>query len=122
HPPTPVPVPPTPVLTRVGPFAVGDAVVADWTIDALRLRESSVVVALAGPAGQVSFEITCVPSPHVSPFDVGAAHLFYSSALPVPTFEAAGRAVQERVRTAGGDDVCAAVEGWHAAARAGQGG
>lgn len=120
QPPTPVSVRPTPALARLGPFALGDQVSDDWTVAALRVRGAGFIVALSGPAGAVGFEVTCAPSPHVSPFDLDAAHIFYSSALPVAAFEVAGRAVQARVREAGGDDVCAAVTQWHAAARAAQ--
>lgn len=108
---------PPPSLARLGPFAVGETLAEGWAVDALTVSEQGIVVGLAGAAGRTAFEVTCAASPHRSPFDLDAAHVFYSSTLPVEAFAAAGRALQARLRAAAGDgDLCAVVAGWRAAA------
>jgi len=109
----PTPVPPTPATLRIGPFTVGQTLADGWRLDTLTRGERGFTVATSGPAGVVSFEITCAELPYVSPFDLGAVHILYSSRLDPPLFTALGHAVRDQVRTAAGDaDPCAAVRGW----------
>ena len=112
---------PPPSVARLGPFAVGETVGEGWVVETLSNSEQGVVIAMAGPAGRTAFEVTCAVSPHASPFDLGAVHVFYSSTLPVDAFETAGRALQARLRAAGGGDLCAAVARWRAAVAVGEG-
>ena len=117
--PAPIPTPPT--LRQVGPFGVGQTLAGDWAIDALSLSDGGFVASLSGSPGRAAFEVTCAPSKHRSPFDIGAAHIFYSSDLDYRDLETVGFAVQARVRqAAGGDDVCDAVVSWRTEAHAAQ--
>lgn len=108
---------PTPSLTRVGPFTVGQLLTEQWAVESLYLSDAGFVVALAGRPGGARFELTCSTSDLRSPFDLGAAHIFYSSDLDFPDLEAPGRALQEQVRNAaGGQDVCDQIASWRSAA------
>jgi hypothetical protein len=115
--------PPTPApLRRVGPFAVGQAVADTWSIESIELRGASLIVTLLGEPGRASFEITCTPSAHGSPFDVGAAHVFYPNNVEYRDIESSGRALQAQLReAAAGEDVCERLRSWRAAAAAGAG-
>jgi len=119
---TPVAPPPaaTSVLRKVGPFAVGERFAGRWSVESLSLREDGFVVVLSGEPGRAAFEVTCAPSEHRSPFDLGAAHIFYSSDLEFRSFEDLGWAFQERVRRASrGTDLCDTLAVWRNSAQAG---
>jgi hypothetical protein len=109
----PTPVPPTPVTLQIGPFAVGQTLADGWRLDALTRSERGFIVTTSGAAGRVSFEITCAALPYASPFDLGAAHILYSSTLAPQTFTAVGQAVREQVRAAAGDQSpCDRIATW----------
>lgn len=102
-----------PTLAQVGPFALGQTVVGDWTIESLRLSEQGIEVAVVGGRGRASFELTCAVSEQRSPFDLDAAHLFYSSPLALSDVSVPGAALREQIRAAAGSgDVCEQVAGW----------
>jgi hypothetical protein len=106
-------VPPTPPLAQIGPFAVGQVLAEEWAVESLALSDGGFVVALAGQPGRARFELTCAASDLRSPFDLGAAHIFYSSDLDVQVLGAPARAVQEQVRyTTGGQDICDQIGSW----------
>jgi hypothetical protein len=111
--------PPTPSLAQVGPFAVGQTLAPAWSVDALTLSDRGFVTALSGTAGRATFEVTCAPTELRSPFDLGAAHILYSSQVEFRELEAAGWAVRDRVREAAhGQDVCDTVNSWRTSAEA----
>lgn len=113
--------PTVPSLQRLGPFAVGQTLADTWSVDSLGLTDDGFVVAVSRQRGRASFELTCASSPHDSPFDLGAAHIFYSSDLELRDFEAAGWQLQAQIREAAdGHDICDRVRSWQTAARAGQ--
>jgi hypothetical protein len=88
-------------------------VVHDWSIERLTIDERGFVITLRGGAGSARFEVTCAASEHSSPFDVGAAHIFYFNDVPFASLEEAGKALRETVRRAAGeDDVCKAIAMW----------
>jgi hypothetical protein len=112
----PPPAAPLPPLRQIGPFVVGAALVDDWSIDRLTIDERGFTVALRGGAGNARFEVTCATSGYTSPFDLGAAHIFYPNDVAFDSLEGAGKALRETVRRAAGDvDVCDAIAGWRAA-------
>jgi hypothetical protein len=107
-------------LLQVGPFTVGQTLVAGWTVAALEITDGGFVAVLSGEPGRARFEVTCAPSPYRSPFDLGAAHIFYSKHVAFEDLEAAGMAFRERVREAGNEDaICDRVSAWRLAAQAG---
>jgi hypothetical protein len=113
---------PTSPLREVGPFTVGQTLAQVWSVDALTLSERGFVAALSGTAGHAAFEVTCAPTPSHGPFDLGAAHILYSSAIEFRELEAVGGAVRDTVRAAaGGRDVCDAVLSWRTSAQAAHG-
>jgi hypothetical protein len=123
-PPPPRPAPPPsappatspPPLRQIGPFVVGATLADDWSIDRLTIGERGFVIALRGSAGTARFEVTCTASEHRSPFDLGAAHIFYSQDVAFDSLEGAGTALREAVRSAAGDvQVCDAIAAWRAA-------
>jgi hypothetical protein len=119
HPASPAPT--VPSLQRIGPFAVGQSLAETWSVDSLGLTDDGFVVAVSRQRSRASFELTCASSPHRSPFDLGAAHIFYSSDLEFRDFEAAGWQLQAQLREAAdGHDICDRVRSWRTAARAGQ--
>jgi hypothetical protein len=108
-------------LSQVGPFTVGQTLAAEWSIESLTLSDDGFVAALSGTPGRAAFEVTCSSSPHRSPFDLGPAHIFYSSELQFPDLEAVGLAVRDEVRKAAdGGEVCDRVASWRTSARAGE--
>ena len=110
----------TPPLRHVGPFTVGQRLAGEWSIEALDLSDAGLIIALSGTPGRVRFELTCARSEHRSPFDVGAAHLFYSSNdLSRRELEAVGEALRERVRQSADPDICAAVVSWRRSVQSG---
>jgi len=118
-PPAPLPPPsepPTtspPTVQQIGPFVVGAMLVHDWSIDRLTIGERGFVITLRGHAGNARFEVTCAASENNSPFDVGAAHIFYFKDVPFASLEDAGKALRETVRRAAGEvDVCEAIATW----------
>jgi hypothetical protein len=108
--------PPTtspPTVQQIGPFVVGAMLVHDWAIERLTLGERGFVITLRGRAGNARFEVTCAASEHSSPFDVGAAHIFFFNDVPVDSLQDAGKALRETVRRAAGEvDVCEAIATW----------
>jgi hypothetical protein len=103
---------PTPIR-QLGPFALGQTLAEEWTVDALAISDGGFVATLSGKPGRAAFEVTCAASPHRSPFDLGAAHIFYSSDLKFHDLETAGWAVQKEVRMAAADkDICDSVARW----------
>lgn len=120
-----MPAPPAPTiaaLREIGPFRVGQTIAAAWSIDRLEVVPEGFIVRVAGPPGRAHFEITCAPSEHDSPFDIDAAHIFYSDDLPFETLRDAGAALRDTLRdnVADGADVCAVVRSWRGAAQAGR--
>jgi hypothetical protein len=115
--PTPV-APPTPQpLQRVGPFVLGQTLASVWSVDSLRITDGGFIAGLSGKPGRASFEITCAASEHRSPFDLGTAHIFYSSDLAFAELEEAGVAVRAQVLAAvEGADVCETIAAWRQAA------
>jgi hypothetical protein len=105
---------PTPRLAdRIGPFVVGQSLLDGWRVELLRVDQQGLVAWLSGTPGRAAFEISCAPSEHRSPFDLGALHIFYSSELPLPDLQAVGSAVQEQIRRAAeGGDVCGMLAAW----------
>ena len=115
--PAPPPAVSTPPLSRIGPLAVGQNIAGNWQVGALELRGDGFAVRLTRPQGHASLELTCARSVHRSPFDVGAAHIFYSNDVQFDDVKVAGRAVQELLRTAAGrGDVCETLKAWRVAA------
>jgi hypothetical protein len=108
-------------LRRVGPFTVGRALGNEWSVEALELSDDGIVIAFSGTPGRVRFELTCAASEHRSPFDLGAAKLFYfSSDLPAREIQTVGRALAAQVRQAAGDqDICAALSSWRSSVQIG---
>ncbi|TMA55952.1 MAG: hypothetical protein E6J75_10755 [Deltaproteobacteria bacterium] len=116
-PPAPPPAVSTPPLSRIGPLAVGQTIAGSWQVAALELRGDGFVVRLTRPQGHASLELTCARSVHRSPFDLGAAHIFYSNDVQFDDVKAAGLAVQELLRAAAGrGDVCDVLSAWRMAA------
>lgn len=113
--------PTSPSLQQVGPFSVGQTLAAGWSVDSLTVSNDGFAAVLSGTPGRAAFEVTCARSDHRSPFDLGAAHLFYTSDLEFRDLEAVGRAFQEQVRKATeGEDICARLASWRTAAQAGR--
>jgi hypothetical protein len=108
-------------LQQVGPFTVGQTLTAGWRLDALELTDDGFVAMVLGEAGRVRFEVTCSPSQHRSPFDLDAAHIFYSPSVEFQDLEAVGWALRERLREVGEEQVlCDRLEEWVTAARVGR--
>lgn len=106
-------------LRQIGPFAVGQVLTEGWAVDALTVSDDGFVAALSGKPGRAAFEVTCAASEHRSPFDLGAAHIFYSSDLEFRDFEAVGRALQEHLlKAAAGRELCDSVASWRTSAQA----
>ena len=90
--------------------------VDDWSIDRLTIGERGFIITLHGGAGIARFEVTCAASEHRSPFDVGAAHIFYPNNVPFDSVRDVGTALRETVRrTAREAQVCDAIAAWCAA-------
>ena len=117
----PAPPPPPPQRSpsqRIGPFSLGDHVTDEWSIEALSPTDGGFTVTLLGPAGRARFEVNCADVEHRSPFDVGAAHIFYSRDVPFPIVQPLGSALRDRVRSAAAPhDPCQAVNDWTQPAR-----
>jgi hypothetical protein len=112
------PPPPTP-LRQIGPFAVGDPIAGVWKIDAVDIRDGAILMTLSGPPGRAVFEMTCAASDRRGLFDLGAAHIFYSSDLPVGQLEAPGWALRAAMQAVAEDDaICERMASWRASARA----
>src|SRR5206468_8019944 len=115
--PTPPPSEPPP-SRRIGPFSLGERVTDDWSIESLGPTEGGFTVTLLGPAGRARFEVNCADVEHRSPFDIGAAHIFYSSDVPFPIVQPLGSVLRDRVRSAvAAQDPCQAVNDWTQATR-----
>jgi hypothetical protein len=112
---------PVPASRRqVGPFAVGQTLAPGWSVDALTISDGGFVAALSGRPGRAAFEVTCASSEHRSPFDLGAAHIFYSSDVEFRDLEAVGWAFQAQLRKAAdGQDLCDRLVSWRTSAQAG---
>ena len=117
----PAPPPPPsqrPPSQRIGPFSLGDHVTDEWSIEALSPTDGGFTVTLLGPAGRARFEVNCADVEHRSPFDVGAAHIFYSRDVPFPIVQPLGSALRDRVRSAAAPhDPCQAINDWMQATR-----
>lgn len=119
--PSATPPPTATPIGQVGPFAVGLTLATGWTVDALTISDKGFIVACSGKAGRVKFELTCSASEHRSPFDLGAAHIFYSNDLSFDELEEVGWAVQALVqRAAAGGDICERLALWRESAQGGQ--
>ena len=117
-PPAPPPPPATPLPPRrqIGPFVVGAPLVDDWSIDGLAIADHGFTVTLRGSAGSARFGVTCAAFEHKTPFDVGAAHIFYFNDASFDSLAGAGKALRETVRRAAGKvEVCHAIAAWCAA-------
>jgi hypothetical protein len=109
---------PTPPLRRLGPFSVGQRLAASWSIESLHADDEGLLIGVSGPPGRARFELTCASSQRRSPFDLGAAHIFYSSDVEPSQLQAVGSAVREQIRAAAaGGDVCELLASWRTAAR-----
>lgn len=103
-----------PEIQRIGPFAVG-ATFAGRRVERVAVEsEDSFTVELGEQEQRISFLFTCRSSPYTSPFDIGTAHIFYSTRLDPATIEATGKALRE---VAAGDTtdpaaVCARWRRW----------
>lgn len=115
-------VPPSAVsLRQVGPLVVGQMLVEGWTVDALEITEGGFVAVFVGKPGRAKFEITCAPSEHRSPFDVGRTHIFYSKDVAFGDLETVGWALRGQIRNAGeGQALCDRLADWQNEARASQ--
>ena len=102
---------------QVGPFTVGQRLADEWSLDSLTDSEAGFVASLSSERGRAAFEVTCSSSAHRSPFDLGPAHIFYSSQLEFDDLEALGRAFREEIRQATTDEnVCEQLADWRKAA------
>jgi len=102
-----------PRLTRIGPFAVGQPLTQGWSVVALEFSDGGFIAEVAGRPGRARFEVTCALSKNQSPFDLGAAHIFYGNNLEFHDLEEAGWALQAEVhKAADGGDVCDSVRNW----------
>jgi hypothetical protein len=109
-------------LRELGPFTLGQTLVAGWRFDGLELTDDGFVAMVVGEPGRVRFEVTCAASPHRSPFDLGAAHIFYSRGVEFDDLAPAGWALQKHLKETGEESaVCDRLNDWLTAARAGQG-
>jgi uncharacterized membrane protein len=119
--PSPPPAPAIAPLQQVGPFAVGQTLAESWTVASLDWSDGGFVIALSGKPGLARFGLSCAPSEHRGPFDLGAARIFYFHDLEFRELEAVGWAVREEVRRATeGRDVCATLASWRSSAQAGE--
>jgi hypothetical protein len=83
---------------------------------------SGSLIGITGPAVCCQASSRCSPSPHRSPFDLEAVHIFYSPGVEFHDLEALGWALLERLREVGeGQELCDRLEGWLAAARISRG-
>jgi hypothetical protein len=107
---------PSPARRQIGPFVVGARLVDDWSIDGLAIGDRGFTVTLRGSAGSARFGVTCAAFAHKTPFDVGAAHIFYFNDASFDSLAGAGKALRETVRRAAGKvEVCHAIAAWCAA-------
>ncbi len=108
----------TPMLRQIGPFTLGQTVGQSWSVESFSISDGGFVAVLSGgPGRRAAFEVTCARTEHRSPFDLGAAHVFYSSDLDFPELEDVGREVQQQVRqAAAGHDICEQLATWRRAA------
>jgi hypothetical protein len=107
-------------LERLGPFATGQRLARDWSIEGLEVGDRRFTLALASHLGRVRFDFTCDPQT-ASPFDLGGGHLSYRTNPPLPfaEIEPLGQALRQVVSAAiAQDDVCPTWAHWIAAARA----
>ena len=113
------PPPPTPALLRqVGPFTVGQTLIPGWSVDAFEITGEGFIAVLAGKPGRARFEVTCSPSELRSPFDLGAAHIFYANNLAFSELEAVGWAFRAHIHDAAeGKDICDRLADWRTSAR-----
>jgi len=110
------PAPPLPSRRQIGPFVVGTRLVDDWSIDGLTIGDHGFTVTLRGSAGSARFGVTCAAFAHKTPFDVGAAHIFYFNDASFDSLAGAGKTLRETVRRAAGKvEVCHAIAAWCAA-------
>lgn len=117
----PAPPPTVHALRQVGPFSVGQSVAPGWSVTAVDVSSDGITTTLAGDAGRVEFEITCAESAYHSPYDLPAAHIFYTSEVPVSALDPPGQALRELIERAGGATLCARLTAWRAAALAERG-
>ncbi len=109
--------PTVPPLSRLGPFAVGQRLADEWSVDSVAVDGEAIVAVLAGTPGRAAFQITCAPSEHRSPWHLGPAQIFYSSDMAREDVARAGAAVLQQVQRASeGSDVCAALTQWRTVA------
>ena len=107
-------------LHRWGPFSVGQRLAAGWSVESLRADDDGLVAALSGPTGKAELELTCASSPLRSPFDLGAAHIYYRSDLDFRDLQVVGFRFRELVQgAADGEDVCTRLTEWRRSAASG---
>lgn len=105
------PPPPTGV-TRIGPFGRGRDL-AGWSVTSLHVDEDALRVEVQGPDGRAVFRLTCEPSPHTSPFDLGDAHVFYEGEVSDAQIQTVGEALRQEIeRATAGRDVCETWRVW----------
>lgn len=112
--------PPPPVLTKVGPLALGEPL-ADWIIGGLEVRDAVLRIELQRGEQRVRFGVSgpagdAPPGPH----SVGDLHIFYDAdeGLELAEFDEAGAALRERlVGQSEQERAGASVDAWIEAAR-----
>jgi hypothetical protein len=108
-----------PSLRHVGPYEVGERLAEGWKIESVEIDDGGILAAVSGTPGRAVFEVTCAASEHRSPFDLGSAHIFYSSDVAFGDLEAVGSALRAKTQAAArGPDVCGSIAEWRKAARA----
>jgi hypothetical protein len=97
--------------TRVGPIAVG-LELGGSRVDSLEVTGDALVVAMSGPEGSVTFDVTCRETSDEGPWDQPPLHLFFRrTERPTGSLEAPARALAATL----GDTPCASMPGWLAA-------
>lgn len=114
-PPRPPPPPeiPRPAPSRVGPLTVGLAV-GGSTIAGLEVDDATLVVRVAGPEGEATFDVTCAETPHAGPWDRPPLHVFYRrTERSIETLEPVVNALADAM----GEEPCASLPAWLREAR-----
>ncbi|MEM7155540.1 MAG: hypothetical protein AAF799_22010 [Myxococcota bacterium] len=103
-------------IDRLGPFVAGSDL-AGWSLVALDTYAEGLRLTAEGPPGRVVFELTCTPSEHTSPFDLGDAHIFHEGPVSYDEIESLGDAIRQEIeRATEGRDVCESWRAWAQAA------
>jgi hypothetical protein len=107
-------------IQRFGPFGTGDALAREWTVRRINVEGKRVKLLAKRKDQEVLFYVSPDPQDPSGPFDTKGVHIFYGKTeLPLSSFEAAGRALAQRLAdAAAGKDLRSAVEQWISAGRA----